>query len=142
MPGPSAGNLEVPRGPGRPSGGRTGRAAVLWVGLCDNRLAMLLHAVLLASFLGGTPYPQPRLTRVSDRLKCDYGKVLSVDVAKGELAVMTAAGAVHYRAGADVQVFDKAGAPLGATSQLTPGEKVRVYYVVSEGAVASEIVVE
>jgi hypothetical protein len=103
---------------------------------------MLLHAVLLASVLAGTPFPPPRLTQVNDRLKCDYGKVLSVDAGKGELAVMTPAGAVHYRAGSDVQVFDKSGAPLGGPSHLVAGQRVRVYYIVSEGAVASEIVTE
>lgn len=103
---------------------------------------MLLHAVLLASVLAGNPFPLPRLTPMSDRLKCDYGKVLSVDPAKGELSVMTPAGAVHYRAGSDVQVFDKAGSPLGGTSRLAVGQKVRVYYIVSDGAIASEIAVE
>lgn len=103
---------------------------------------MLAHAVLIGALLGGTPFPQPRLTPVTDRLKCDFGKVLSVEASKGELAVMTSAGAVHYKAGGDVQVLDKAGAPQGGTSRLVVGQKVRVYYVVSEGAVASEIVTE
>jgi hypothetical protein len=104
---------------------------------------MLLHAALLAALLGATtPFPPPRLTPVSDRLKCDYGKVLSVDPGKGELAVMTAAGAVHYKAGGDVQVLDRSGAPLGGVSRLAPGQRVRVYYVVSDGAIASEIVTE
>jgi hypothetical protein len=103
---------------------------------------MLVHAVLLAFLLGGTPYPKPRLTPVSDRLKCDTGKVLAVDAPKAELSVMTPAGAVVYRAGGDVQVLDKSGAPLGGVSRLAPGQRVRVYYVVSEGAIASEIVTE
>lgn len=103
---------------------------------------MLLHAVLLASVLGGTPYPQPRLTPVNDRVKCDMGKVLAVDPARAELSVMTPAGAVVYRAGSDVQVLDKGGSPIGGVARLVPGQRVRVYYIVSEGAVASEIVVE
>lgn len=103
---------------------------------------MLVHVVLLASVLGGTPFPQPRLTPVSDRLKCDTGKVLSVDAAHGELAVMTPAGGVVYKAGGDVQVLDKSGSPMGGVSRLVPGQRVRVYYVVSDGAIASEIVTE
>jgi hypothetical protein len=103
---------------------------------------MVLHAVLLASLLGGTPFPAPRLTAMSDRLKCDTGKVLSVDASKSELSIMTPAGAVVYRAGGEVQVLDKAGAPVGSASRLFPGQKVRVYYVVSDGAVATEIVTE
>ena len=103
---------------------------------------MLLQVLLIASVLGGTPFPAPRLTPMSDRLKCDTGKVLSVEPSKGELSIMTPAGAVVYRAGSEVQVLDKAGAPIGSVSRLAPGQKVRVYYVVSDGAVATEIVVE
>lgn len=103
---------------------------------------MLLHAVLLTTLLAGTPFPAPRLTPMSDRLKCDFGKVLSLDAAKGELVAMTAAGAVHYKAGFDVQVFDRSGQPLGGVGRLSPGQKVRVYYVVAEGAVVSEITAE
>jgi hypothetical protein len=79
---------------------------------------------------------------MSDRLKCDTGKVLSVDTTRGELSVMTPAGAVHYRAGSDVQVFDKGGQPLGGVSRLVAGQRVRVYYVVADGAIASEITAE
>jgi len=104
---------------------------------------MLAQAALVATLLAAaTPFPAPRLTPVTDRLKCDYGKVLSVDAAKGELSVMTQAGPVAYRAGSDVQVLDKAGAPVGGVSRLVAGQRVRVYYVVADGAVASEIVTE
>ncbi|MGB8931341.1 MAG: hypothetical protein WCC48_08875 [Anaeromyxobacteraceae bacterium] len=109
---------------------------------------MLVHAVLLASLLGanptpgGTSFPRPRLTPVTDRLKCDNGNVLSVDVTRGELRVTTPAGVVVYKAGGDVQVLDKSGAPVGGVGRLVAGQRVRVYYVVSEGAIASEIVTE
>jgi hypothetical protein len=103
---------------------------------------MLLHAALLAGLLGAAPFPAPRLTPVSDRLKCDTGKVLSVDATKADLTVMTPAGAVHYKAGGDVQVFDKSGQPLGGVSRLVPGQRVRVYYVVADGAIASEVATE
>jgi hypothetical protein len=103
---------------------------------------MILYAALLAGLLGAAPFPAPRLTPMSDRLKCDTGKVLSVDTTRGELSVMTPAGAVHYKAGGDVQVFDKAGQPLGGVSRLVAGQRVRVYYVVADGAIASEITAE
>jgi hypothetical protein len=103
---------------------------------------MILHAAVLATLLSGTPFPAPRVTPVSDRLKCDLGKVLSVEPTKGELSVMTTAGAVHYKAGGDVQVFDRAGQPIGGVARLLPGQKVRVYYVVAEGAIVSEITLE
>ena len=103
---------------------------------------MLLHAAVLAALLSGTPFPAPRVTPVSDRVKCDTGKVLSVDPTRSELSVMTTAGAVRYKASGDVQVFDKAGQPVGGVARLIPGQKVRVYYVVAEGAIVSEITVE
>jgi hypothetical protein len=103
---------------------------------------MIVHAALLATLLAGTPFPPPRLTPVTDRLKCDMGKVLSVDAGHGQLSVMTPAGAVFYKAGSDVQVFDRAGLPIGGVSSLVPGQKVRVYYVVVDGAIVSEIAAE
>ena len=103
---------------------------------------MILETLLAAALLAGNPFPPPRVTPVTDRLKCDYGKVLSVDPAKGELVGMTTAGAVRYKVSGDVQVFDKAGQPVGGVAKLVPGQKYRAYYVVAEGAIVSEITAE
>jgi hypothetical protein len=103
---------------------------------------MTFGTALLVALLAGLPYPQPRVTPVSDRLKCDYGKVLRVDPAKGEMIGQTPAGEVHYKVGPDVQVFDKAGKPIGSVGSLVAGQKYRAYYVVAEGAIVSEITAE
>jgi hypothetical protein len=67
--------------------------------------------------------------------------VLGYDAAKAELRVQCAAGVVTFKAGADVQVFDAAGQPLGSPAKLAAGQKVRVWYVVDNGARAQEIAV-
>ncbi len=96
-------------------------------------------ALALALALSALPYPAPRLAPVSDKLKCDMGTVLTVDASRSLLRVTTPAGVVTYKAGADVQVFDRAGQPAGSPAKLAPGEKVRVYYLVEDGAKALEI---
>ena len=98
-----------------------------------------MHVLLLALALATPPYPAPRLAPLSDRMKCDSGTVLAVDAPRSELRLTTPAGVVTVRAGSDVQVFDKAGQPVGSPARLAPGEKVRVFYVVDDGARAVEI---
>lgn len=89
-----------------------------------------------------TPFPPPRIAPYSEKLKCDYGSVLTVSWEKNQLQASTPAGVVTYKAGIDVQVFDKEGRPLGAISKLAPGDKVRVYYLIDDGAKALEIDLE
>lgn len=101
-----------------------------------------MPALLLALALAALPFPAPRLAPVTDRTKSDTGTVLSVDTPRAQLRVTTPAGVVTYRAGADVQVFDRAGKPVGSPAALAPGQKVRVWYVVEDGAKALEIAVQ
>ena len=103
-----------------------------------------MNAILVALLLAvpATPFPAPRLAQVTDRTKFDPGSVLGYDAAKGELRVQCAAGVVSFKAGADVQVFDAAGQPVGSPARLTAGQRVRVWYVVENGARAQEIAVE
>ena len=98
-----------------------------------------MHALVLALALAALPYPAPRLAPATDRTKCDSGTVLAVDAARAEVRVATPAGVVTYKAGGDVQVFDKAGQPAGSPAKLAVGEKIRIYYVVDGGARAVEI---
>ena len=88
------------------------------------------------------PYPAPRLIQPTDRTKCDTGEILVVEPAKGELKMRTPAGVVTYKAGPDVQVLAKDGAPLGPIGKLAPGQKARIYYVVDDGARVGEIDLE
>jgi hypothetical protein len=101
-----------------------------------------MHALLAALLLAASPFPPPRLAPVTDRLKYDPGVVVSVDATTWELRISTAAGLVSFKAGADVQVFDASGQPTGSPRRLVTGQKVRIWYVVEDGARAVEIAVE
>jgi hypothetical protein len=101
-----------------------------------------LAALALTAEPAKLPFPPPRLTAVTERTKCDMGTVLAVDPQRGLLRVTTPAGVVTYRAGPEVQVFEKDGKPGGGITRLQPAEKVRVYYVVEDGARASEVDLE
>ncbi len=103
-----------------------------------------MTALLIALLLSAPPlpFPAPRLVQVTERTKFDPGSVIGYDATKGELRVQCAAGVVTFKAGADVQVFDAAGQPIGSPSKLVAGQRVRVWYVVENGARAQEIAVE
>jgi phage baseplate assembly protein gpV len=101
-----------------------------------------MTALLAALLLAAAPFPAPRLAPVTERTRFDPGTVLGYDAAKAELRVQSAAGVVTYKAGADVQVFDAAGQPIGSPAKLAAGQRVRVWYVVDNGARAQEIAVE
>jgi phage baseplate assembly protein gpV len=103
-------------------------------------MTALLAALLLA--VAPLPFPAPRLAQVTDRTKFDAGAVLGYDAVKAELRVQCVAGVVTFKAGADVQVFDAAGQPVGSPARLAAGQRVRVWYVVDAGARAQEIAVE
>jgi hypothetical protein len=99
-------------------------------------------ALALAAPPAKPPYPPPRAAPVTDKLKCDTGVVLAVSPEKRQFQATTAAGVVTYRAGNDVQVLDRAGKPAGAIARLEAGAKVRVYYLVDDGARALEVDLE
>jgi hypothetical protein len=100
---------------------------------------MTLAGTVLALALSALPYPAPRQLQPTSATKCDRATVLLVDSAKGELKGTTVAGVVTYKIGPDVQVFDKDGKPAGAATGLAQGTKIRVYYVLEDGAKAQEI---
>jgi hypothetical protein len=93
-------------------------------------------------FGGKLPFPAPRVTQVTEKTKCDFGKVLSIEVKSSILRATTPAGIITYHAGPEVQVFGKDGKPLGSISKLAVGQSVRVYYVVGDGARVSEVDIE
>ncbi len=105
-------------------------------------VAMTILAVAAALALAAgeaLPFPPPRLVQVTERTKCDTGTVLTVEPERSTFQATTPAGVVTYRAGADVQVLDKDGKPLGSIAKLAVGQKVRVYYVVDDGARVQEV---
>lgn len=100
---------------------------------------MLASAHLLALVLAaGSPYPPPHGFTPDEKTKCDMGKVRAADARKPELRVETPAGVVTYQV-RDVRVVGKDGAPLSGLDALKPGDDVRVYYVVQDGAVVREV---
>ena len=103
---------------------------------------MTLVGSLLALALSALPFPPPRIAPVTSSTKCDRATVLLVDSAKGELKGTTAAGVVTDRISQDVQVFDRAGKPAGAATGLAQGAKIRVYFVIEDGAKVQEIDLE
>jgi phage baseplate assembly protein gpV len=103
---------------------------------------LALVAALVLAAPPSLPFPAPRLAQVTERTKFDPGVVVGYDAARSELRVQCAAGLVTFKAGADVQTFDKEGQPVvGGPAKLTVGQKVRVWYVVDAGARAQEIAV-
>jgi hypothetical protein len=102
----------------------------------------LLAPTLAALVLLATPFPPPKLAPVTDQLKCDTGLVVAADATLAQLRVNTPAGLVVYKAPGDTQVVGTDGKPAGTVKDLKPGQKVRVYYVVDDGAKVSEVDLE
>jgi hypothetical protein len=103
---------------------------------------MTTAALVLAAALAGLPYPAPRQIQPTNDTKCDWGPVVQVDAKKGELKLTTPAGVVTYKIAADLQVLGKDGKPAGQASSLAAGTRVRVYYVLADGAKVQEIDLE
>ncbi|MBI5542960.1 MAG: hypothetical protein HY901_03670 [Deltaproteobacteria bacterium] len=102
----------------------------------------LFASLLAAAALLASPFPPPKLAPQTDQLKCDTGVVVAADSALGQLRVNTPAGLVIFKAPSDTQVVGADGKPGGTVKELAPGQKVRVYYVVDDGARASEVALE
>jgi len=85
------------------------------------------------------PFPAPKVVEATDQMKCDWGTVASLDERAAKLIVVTAAGPVTFKAGPNVPVIGADGKSLGSVSALKPGQHVRVYYVVDNGAILSEV---
>ena len=98
--------------------------------------------VLVLLMLTALPFPPPKALAVTDRTKCDWGPVSSVSANGTELVITTPAGPVSYKTGPEVQVYGADGKVLGAVTVLKPGQSVRVYYVVENGAKAQEVDVQ
>jgi hypothetical protein len=68
--------------------------------------------------------------------------VLIVDADRGALRLVTAAGLVTLRVASDVPIVAASGERVGSLAALAPGQAVRVWYVVEDGARAVEIGLE
>jgi phage baseplate assembly protein gpV len=105
-------------------------------------MTALLAAFLLAVAPAPLPFPAPRTVQVTERTKFDPGTVIGFDAVKAELRIQCVAGVVTFKVAAEVPVFDAAGKPLASAAGLVAGQKVRVWYLVDNGARAQEISVE
>jgi phage baseplate assembly protein gpV len=97
----------------------------------------LLAALMVSA--APLPFPAPRTVQVTERTKFDPGTVIGWDPAKAELRIQCAAGVVTFKVAAEVPVLDADGQPMGSPAKLAPGQRVRVWYLVDNGARAQEI---
>jgi hypothetical protein len=93
-------------------------------------------ALLLLTAL---PFPAPKIVPASDKMKCDWGSVTSVKADASELVIATAAGPVTFQTKAAVAVVGLDGKPLSGLTELKPGQRVRVYYIVENGTKLLEV---
>jgi hypothetical protein len=100
----------------------------------QSLLATVVWLLTLAA-----PFPPAKMAEVTEKTKCDWGPVTSVANNGSEFVVATPAGPVTYKAAKTVQVFSKDGKSVGPVSSLKPGQSVRVYYVIDNGAKVVEV---
>jgi hypothetical protein len=100
-----------------------------------------IATLVLGASLSAMPFPAPRLAPPSQALKCDRATVVQVMAGTSELVGITAAGPVTYKIGS-AQLVSPNGRPMGTPTGLKPGQKIRVYYTVGDGAIASEVDLE
>jgi hypothetical protein len=92
--------------------------------------AILAAAALV---LSASPFPAPRAIQVTDRTRCDWGPVTSVNADGSELVVTTETRKETYKIGPEVQVFDLDGKRIASVKALKQGQDVRVYFVFENG---------
>jgi hypothetical protein len=103
---------------------------------------MTLAALSLGLALAALPYPAPRQLQATNDTKCDTGAIVQVDAQRGEVRLSTRAGLVTYKVGAEVPVIGPDGKRAGSATALAAGTRVRVYYVLADGAKVQEIDLE
>ena len=86
-----------------------------------------------------TPYYPPKTVPVSNNQKCDWGTVVAVDVALSQLRVKAPAGLITFQVSAQAPVIGADGKQTGTVAGLTRDTRVRVYYVVDDGAKVQEV---
>jgi hypothetical protein len=99
-------------------------------------------ALLLLSLAAAPPYPPPKVVNYSDQLKSDTGTVVAVDPGTSELRINTPAGLVVYKVPPAFPVLTADGRSGGQVNALRPGQRVRLYYVVQDGAQVQELQLE
>ena len=80
----------------------------------------------------------PALAQQTADTKYDIGSVRTVDATRGVMICDMPDGQVTYDV-SQAQVFDVEGKPQGAAASLHPGDKVRITYLINNGAKVSEV---
>jgi len=86
-----------------------------------------------------SPYIPAKTVPASTNQKCDWGTVVAVDAALSQLRVKAPDGQVTFQVSAQAPVIGADGKSVGTVAGLNPGTKVRVYYVVDDGAKVQEV---
>jgi len=99
-----------------------------------------MTSLLVALLLSSAPFPPPQRVAVTDALKCDWGTVVSESPGPSPtVTVRTADGPVVYQVTADTPALGPEGQQRGTALSLKPGTKVRVYFVIDNGARVTEL---
>ena len=84
------------------------------------------------------PLNRPSSKTASTETKVDIGVIRTLDAGRSSMICDMPDGQVTYDV-SQAQVFDVEGKPQGAAASLHPGDKVRITYVINNGAKVSEV---
>jgi hypothetical protein len=102
-----------------------------------------MNPLLAALLLSLASFPPPVRAPVTEAMKCDWGPVVSVNLTEHPtLVVQTPAGPVTYQVSADQPVLGQDKQQHGTVATLKPETRVRVYYVIDNGARVIELDLE
>ena len=104
-----------------------------------------MNAIVLMLVLGqasGLPFPAPRHITATATTRFDAGTVAQVDAANGRLFTNSTIGVITYLVSPNETVWGADGSASGTVASLRPGQSVRVYFHVSDGARVEEIDLE
>lgn len=98
-----------------------------------------LIGMALGVLMSAPPFQPAKMAETSDKMKCDWGPVATVSRNGSQFVIATPAGPVTYKADPTIQVFSRDGKTVTPVSGLKPGQLVRVYYVIDNGAKVVEV---
>jgi hypothetical protein len=95
---------------------------------------------LVALLLVLAQFPPPQRVAVTEAMKCDWGTVVSVNPSEHPtMVVQSTAGPVVYQVSGDTPVLGADQKPHGTVAALKVGTRVRVYFVIGDGARVLEV---
>ncbi len=103
-------------------------------------MKMLLTAVFLSLASASASFPPPTVVALDDNLKFSSGPLASINTTDKTLVQTTPAGPVTFQV-AQAQVIGPNKQAM-SLSGLRPGQQLRIYFRVAQGAIALEIDVD